>query len=239
RGRRASRARRARRPAAARPARAERARRLVRVGSPARALDARRRRGVPRHPHAGPDGPRPRPRALTLRGPARRRVRHRGRSERLTRAVDRVVERVAGRTASGRSPDGAGSAPASAAPSARGGRSAPPEDETVVVTVGTTTRVVRRSAVRWVQAQGDYSRLVTDTEQFLVREALSDLEERWAPAGFLRVHRSYLVDRSAVTAARFGGTQPALVVAGHEVPVSRRMVPAVREALLGPHRGPS
>ncbi len=51
------------------------------------------------------------------------------------------------------------------------------------MTVGTTTRLVRRSAVRWVQAQGDYSRLVTDTEQFLVREPLSDLEERWAPAG--------------------------------------------------------
>ena len=166
------------------------------------------------------------------------------RRERLTRAVDRVVERVADRAGrvGGLSvvPD-AGSPPASAAPPAAGS-GAPretPEDETLVVTVGTTTRLVRRSAVRWVQAQGDYSRLVTDTEQFLVREPLSDLEERWAPAGFLRVHRSYLVDRAAVTAARFGGAQPALVVAGHEVPVSRRMVPAVREALLGPHRGPS
>ncbi|MFD4992304.1 LytR/AlgR family response regulator transcription factor [Cellulosimicrobium cellulans] len=166
------------------------------------------------------------------------------RRERLTRAVDRVVERVADRAGRvgglGVVPD-AGSPPASAAPPAAGS-GAPreaPEDETLVVTVGTTTRLVRRGAVRWVQAQGDYSRLVTDTEQFLVREPLSDLEERWAPAGFLRVHRSYLVDRAAVTAARFGGAQPALVVAGHEVPVSRRMVPAVREALLGPHRGPS
>ncbi|MGN6239072.1 MAG: LytR/AlgR family response regulator transcription factor [Cellulosimicrobium cellulans] len=173
------------------------------------------------------------------------------RRERLTRAVDRVVERVADRAGRGAGPgvgggvgawgvpDGGGSPSASAAaPPAAPGREAP-EDETLVVTVGTTTRLVRRSAVRWVQAQGDYSRLVTDTEQFLVREPLSDLEERWAPAGFLRVHRSYLVDRAAVTAARFGGAQPALVVAGHEVPVSRRMVPAVREALLGPHRGPS
>lgn len=164
------------------------------------------------------------------------------RRERLTRAVDRVVERVADRAgrAGGAAPD-AGSTPASAAPPAvgSGAGSEVPEDETLVVTVGTTTRLVRRSAVRWVQAQGDYSRLVTDTEQFLVREPLSDLEERWASAGFLRVHRSYLVDRAAVTAARFGGAQPALVVAGHEVPVSRRMVPAVREALLGPHRGPS
>lgn len=165
------------------------------------------------------------------------------RRERLTRAVDRVVERVADRAGrvGGAVPDGASAPPASAAPpdaSSGPGREAP-EDETLVVTVGATTRLVRRSAVRWVQAQGDYSRLVTDTEQFLVREPLSDLEERWAPAGFLRVHRSYLVDRAAVTAARFGGAQPALVVAGHEVPVSRRMVPAVREALLGPHRGPS
>ena len=163
------------------------------------------------------------------------------RRERLTRAVDRVVERVADRAGrAGAAPD-AGATPASAAPPAAGsgaGREAP-DDETLVVTVGTTTRLVRRSAVRWVQAQGDYSRLVTDSEQFLVREPLSDLEERWAPAGFLRVHRSYLVDRAAVTAARFGGAQPALVVAGQEVPVSRRMVPAVREALLGPHRGPS
>jgi len=177
------------------------------------------------------------------------------RRERLTRAVDRVVERVADRAGrgvgagagvgvgvgTGGVPDG-GAAPSvraapPAAPAARPREA--PEDETLVVTVGTTTRLVRRSAVRWVQAQGDYSRLVTDTEQFLVREPLSDLEERWAPAGFLRVHRSYLVDRAAVTAARFGGAQPALVVAGHEVPVSRRMVPAVREALLGPHRGPS
>ncbi|MFB8228174.1 LytR/AlgR family response regulator transcription factor [Cellulosimicrobium sp. NPDC055967] len=172
------------------------------------------------------------------------------RRERLTRAVDRVVERVADRAGrgvgagagvgTGGVPDGGASPSVSAAPPAPAARPREaPEDETLVVTVGTTTRLVRRSAVRWVQAQGDYSRLVTDTEQFLVREPLSDLEERWAPAGFLRVHRSYLVDRAAVTAARFGGAQPALVVAGHEVPVSRRMVPAVREALLGPHRGPS
>jgi DNA-binding LytR/AlgR family response regulator len=164
------------------------------------------------------------------------------RRERLTRAVDRVVERVADRAGRvGGAPPDAGATPTGAAPPAVGPGAGPavPEDETLVVTVGTTTRLVRRSAVRWVQAQGDYSRLVTDTEQFLVREPLSDLEGRWAAAGFLRVHRSYLVDRAAVTAARFGGAQPALVVAGHEVPVSRRMVPAVREALLGPHRGPS
>ncbi|WP_454042414.1 LytR/AlgR family response regulator transcription factor [Cellulosimicrobium sp. Marseille-Q8652] len=169
------------------------------------------------------------------------------RRERLARAVERVVARV---EAERPAPPAAPSSDRPPAPDegrrapAEGGRRPPagdatPGDETLAVTVGQTTRVVRRSAVRWVQAQGDYTRLVTDTDSYLVREPITDLEERWTEAGFLRVHRSYLVQRGAVTAARFGGPRPVLVVAGHEVPVSRRMLPAVRDALLRPHRRPS
>lgn len=159
------------------------------------------------------------------------------RSARLARAVERVVARAETR-AEARAET---RAEAGEAPRPAGGRAGTPapEDEVLAVTVGQTTRVVRRSAVRWVQAQGDYSRLVTDTDSYLVREPLTDLAGRWAAAGFLRVHRSYLVHREAVTAARFGGPRPVLVVAGQEVPVSRRMLPAVREELLGPHRRPS
>ncbi|HET6967144.1 MAG TPA: response regulator transcription factor, partial [Ornithinibacter sp.] len=103
------------------------------------------------------------------------------RRERLRRAVDRIL---AGRDA--------------VAGEAVPGTESPP-DETVPVRVGNVMRVVRRSEVRWVQAQGDYSRLVTDTDSHLIREPISDLEQRWADAGFIRVHRSYLVDRSAIT----------------------------------------
>ncbi|MBD5784818.1 response regulator transcription factor [Cellulosimicrobium terreum] len=154
------------------------------------------------------------------------------RQARLARAVERVVARARAERPS---------APADDAPPAPSStRTADPptvtDDEALAVTVGQTTRVVRRSAVRWVQAQGDYSRLVTDTGSALVREPITDLEARWAAAGFLRVHRSYLVQRDAVTAARFSGPRPVLVVAGQEVPVSRRMLPAVRDALLRPHR---
>jgi DNA-binding LytR/AlgR family response regulator len=131
------------------------------------------------------------------------------RRERLRRAVDRILT---GRDA------------ASAA--------VPMPDEAVPVRVGNIMRVVRRSEVRWVQAQGDYSRLVTDTDSHLIREPISDLEERWATAGFIRVHRSYLVDRGAITAVRLGGAHPTLTVAGEEIPVSRRSIPVVREAIL-------
>ena len=106
------------------------------------------------------------------------------------------------------------------------------DDESIPVRVGHNLHVVHRSDVRWVQAQGDYSRLVTDTDSHLVRETISELEERWAGAGFLRVHRSFLVDRSAIRAVRLTGSHPSVTIAGEEIPVSRRSIAAVREAIL-------
>jgi DNA-binding LytR/AlgR family response regulator len=122
------------------------------------------------------------------------------------------------------------------------GREMPDETETVnderiPVRIGHILRVVHRSDVRWVQAQGDYSRLVTDTDSHLIRESISELELRWAEAGFIRVHRSYLVDRNAITTARLSGSHPALIVAGEEIPVSRRSVGSVRDAILQAREG--
>lgn len=108
-------------------------------------------------------------------------------------------------------------------------------DESIPVRVGHIMRVVHRSDVRWVQAQGDYSRLVTETDSHLIRETISELEQRWAAAGFIRVHRSFLVDRSAITVVRLTGSHPSVLIAGEEIPVSRRSIAAVREAILHAH----
>jgi len=86
---------------------------------------------------------------------------------------------------------------------------------------------------RWVRAQGDYSRLYADGDVgHLVRIPISELEARWADAGFLRIHRSTLVRASAVTEARLSGTDPSVSVGEIVLPVSRRLVPTVREALV-------
>ncbi|TFV84530.1 response regulator transcription factor [Microbacterium sp. dk485] len=147
------------------------------------------------------------------------------RVERLRRAIGRAVE-AAAEAAAGAS-DGGPEAAAAAG-----------ESETIPVTVGSTTRMVRRSDVRWVQAQGDYSRLRTAVGDHLVRVPLSELAERWAHAGFIRVHRSYLVHRDAIVEVRLSGPAPTVGLAEIELPVSRRLVPAVREALLPrPTRG--
>lgn len=129
------------------------------------------------------------------------------RAERLRQAVDRVVE--------------------------LGDTATPGDDEMLPVTVGSVVRFVRRSDVRWVQAQGDYSRLHTgDGTGHLVRIPISELETRWTDAGFLRIHRSSLVRTSAVTEARLSGAEPVVSIGAVSLPVSRRLVPAVRDALM-------
>ena len=117
------------------------------------------------------------------------------------------------------------------------------EDDLAVIPVESvgSTRFLLRRDVMFAEAHGDYVRLQTGGRGaglYLVRIPLSVLEERWAPAGFLRIHRSYLVALKAVTELRkdpLGGLLAR--VGGRDLPVSRRHVRALRE-LLGTRSGP-
>lgn len=135
------------------------------------------------------------------------------RTERLQRSVSRIVESL-------RAGAGAGATPAP-----------PRQPEMIAVTLGGTTRMIRRDDVRYVQAQGDYARLHTEEASYLVRVPMADLERQWADAGFVRVHRSYLVALGHVTRVRLGGDHAGVTVGGAELPVSRRLLPALRERL--------
>ena len=111
------------------------------------------------------------------------------------------------------------------------------EDPTrIAVETGGVTRMVERDAIRFVEASGDYVRLHTDDGAFLVRVPISSLEETWRDAGFVRVHRRYLIALRHVTElrARPGGGYD-LLVAGQELPVSRRHARDLRDRLA---RGP-
>ena len=109
-------------------------------------------------------------------------------------------------------------------------------DETLSVELGGVTRFVQRSSVLWAEAQGDYVRLHTADGSHLLRSTLSQLEERWAPAGFVRTHRSLLVAVRAVRELRSDDGHHTLVVASggvsRELPVARRHAREVRERLV-------
>jgi DNA-binding LytR/AlgR family response regulator len=128
------------------------------------------------------------------------------REQRLTEAVRRIVEAVRG------------------AP--------PPSDDTIAVELGGVTRFVSRSAVRFVEAQGDYARLHTDEGTHLVRVPLAVLEEQWRDAGFVRIHRSLLVALGHVEEVRTEAGRCTVMVGGTELAVSRRHTRELRDLLV-------
>ncbi|WP_067545715.1 LytR/AlgR family response regulator transcription factor [Nocardia crassostreae] len=125
------------------------------------------------------------------------------------------------------------------------GRSAPPPEagktdphEVIPVELGGVTTLVDRAAVSWVEADGDYARLHTGAGSHLVRIPLSELENRWREAGFVRVHRSYLVALRQVTGLRTVGTGTVVCLRAEgdspavELPVARRQVKELKQRLV-------
>ncbi|GAA5032522.1 LytTR family DNA-binding domain-containing protein [Terrabacter aeriphilus] len=134
------------------------------------------------------------------------------RDERLDQAVRRVVRQIHGRETAG--------------------EASGPADESIVVELAGVSRLVARSDVLFVEAQGDYARLHTATESHLVRVPLTTLADQWREAGFVRIHRSSLVALGHITEWRTEGARTTVVVGGHELVVSRRHTRALRDLLV-------
>jgi DNA-binding LytR/AlgR family response regulator len=106
------------------------------------------------------------------------------------------------------------------------------DEPSIPVELAGTTRMLPRSAVRWVEAQGDYARLHTADASHLVRVSLATLADRWADAGFVRIHRSYLVQLRLVAELRLTPSGYVVAVDGIELPVSRRHTRELKDKLI-------
>lgn len=108
------------------------------------------------------------------------------------------------------------------------------EGDQVLVERGGVTRFLDRALVTHVEAHGDYARLHLAYDAWLLRTPLATLEEQWADAGFVRVHRSYLVAVAHVEEIRAdAGRWTVVVTGGIEVPVSRRHAREARLRITG------
>ena len=107
-----------------------------------------------------------------------------------------------------------------------------PDDEVIAVELAGVTRFVQRSQVRYVEAQGDYARLHTSSSSHLVRIALTTLEERWADAGFVRIHRSTLVALQHVDEIRVNGGRCSVRLGDRVLQVSRRHTKELRDRMV-------
>jgi DNA-binding LytR/AlgR family response regulator len=148
--------------------------------------------------------------------------------DRLDAALARVQAHVSAR---------AGAAATAALDGDRGAQAPAPPGGPDVVAVdnpeGPGKRLVRLENVRAVQANGDYARILAEEGAFMLRTPLAQLERDWGPAGFVRVHRAYLVNlkHAVELRAQLNGTAVMVLRDGTEIPVARRNVAALRRRL--------
>jgi DNA-binding LytR/AlgR family response regulator len=139
--------------------------------------------------------------------------------QRLEEAVDRVATALesSGASSNGdRDHHGAVASPA------------PPESEMIAVSAirGGATRLIARSSILYVQSHGDFVRVVKEDGRYLLRTTLNELEHRWDPYGFVRIHRQYLANltRAVELQPLLGGTAQLTLAGGHTIPIARRHV---------------
>ncbi len=98
---------------------------------------------------------------------------------------------------------------------------------------GGTVRLLQRSRILYLSAESDYVRIHCGGDRFLVRGALGEYERRWGAYGFLRTHRSFLVNMTRAVEIRpdhHGGATIAMED-GTLLPVARRHVADLRRQL--------
>ncbi len=108
------------------------------------------------------------------------------------------------------------------------------EPAIIRVNAAGSLNVVQAAAITHFQGAGDYVELhLTDGRRILHNGALAQLEND-LPPNFLRVHRSFIVNTDFVRSLtrESSGVGALILSSGAEVPVSRRIMPKVRSALV-------
>jgi DNA-binding LytR/AlgR family response regulator len=148
--------------------------------------------------------------------------------QRLEEAVARVLAAVeAGPTGAAA---GAGGGGVGVGGGVGGGENGHPGVESEMIAVANvrtgSTRLIARSSILFAQSYGDFVRIVSDDGRYLLRATLSELERRWEPFGFVRVHRQYVanLNRAVELRPRLGSTAELAFADGQTIPIARRQV---------------
>jgi two-component system, LytTR family, response regulator len=80
----------------------------------------------------------------------------------------------------------------------RAGSIAPDREDRIAVRSGGNIHFLPPQEITWVEAAGDYVTIHTSAQQYVVREAMREMEQRLSPHRFQRVHRGHLVSLSKI-----------------------------------------
>lgn len=86
--------------------------------------------------------------------------------------------------------------------------------------------------VLFIEARGDYTAVTTTRGHHMSRQSLTALADQLAEAGFIRVHRSWLVSSARIDSLSTDCGQTFVTVSGQPIPVARRCAREVKQRLL-------
>jgi DNA-binding LytR/AlgR family response regulator len=82
--------------------------------------------------------------------------------------------------------------------------------------------------ILWAEAYDNYTCLQTEKEKYLLHKSLKTVEDKLNPKGFVRVHRSYVVNLEKVTSIE----NEYLFIQKHKVPINRQQKAEIVEKYL-------
>jgi len=93
----------------------------------------------------------------------------------------------------------------------------------IVVRSAGRVAFVKTSDVDWIQASGDYVTLHAGKKEWLLRDTIIEMEKQLAPKGFVRIHRSTIVNLDRVTELRptENGEYQVILNSGAELKLTR------------------
>ena len=101
------------------------------------------------------------------------------------------------------------------------------DDEHIFVKSNLKKRKVYLNEINWVEALGDYIKLVTDSANIVVLSTMKSFEKELPTDRFLRIHKSYIVNLGKVE--KFNSKN--VEVNGKQIPLSRNKKQELAEAL--------
>jgi DNA-binding LytR/AlgR family response regulator len=111
-------------------------------------------------------------------------------------------------------------------------KAAPPasdsKDDIVIKSNGSYVRL-NHDNILYVESMGDYVKYVTAEKPFITHSTMRAAEEALASAGFLKIHRSYIVNVRKIT----NFAENNVVINGATIPVSKTNKPLLLEKLKG------
>ena len=81
--------------------------------------------------------------------------------------------------------------------------------------------------IKWVQALGDYIKLVTEADSFVILSTMKDFEKELSKYNFLRVHKSYIVNLDKIE--RYSSRT--VEIGNSKIPLSRNQKEHFAEAI--------